>query len=52
MEDAFLSRVLTHQMILLVPMLIADAMTIPVMVPHCTRVFRRPLQRGGAISAV
>ena len=30
-------------MILFVPMLMADAMTMPVIVPHCTSVFRRPL---------
>lgn len=34
---------LQPQMILFVPMLIAEAMTMPVIVPHCTRVFRRPL---------
>ncbi len=34
---------LQPQMILFVPMFIAEAMTMPVIVPHCTRVFRRPL---------
>ena len=36
----------------LVPMLMAEAMTMPVMVPHCTSVLRRPLHFGGAISLV